>query len=279
MPKSIQKILNETKSGNKTELKLDDRGISHFTEYPEITTITSLSRLSLAHNKIKSLPLSISNLNNLTHLTLCNNHLQELPTSITKLENLISLNLSINKLKFLPKNFQFKNLQILDLSYNNLTENPNSLSVTLFNNFKLRALYLADNDLEYVPDGIYNLRGIIEILSLRANDLVNLPDFIGEFYNLKELYLNQNRLVVLPPSLAKLKQFRENQRNAENLVLELEGNYFVPPIMSRLGDNIQLMDFISEADYNGLYRKQIELNPTPPVKRDKSKKVSRKVKA
>ena len=278
MPKSIQKILNETKNERKNELRLDNRGISHFTEYPEITTISSLNRLSLAHNKIKSLPLSISNLFNLTHLTLCNNHLQELPTSITKLENLISLNLSINKLKFLPKNFYFKNLQILDLSYNNLTEDVSSLPLSLYQNNKIRALYIADNDLEMVPDGLYNFRGFLEILSLRANDIINLPDWIGDFINIKELYLNQNRLVVLPPNLAKLRQFRENQRNAENLILELEGNYFVPPIMSRLGDNIQLMDFISEADYRGLYRKQIELNPTPPMKRDKSKKVSRKMK-
>ena len=274
MPTKAQKLVAEAKAKQATELHLDDKAISAFTECPELPTLTGLTRLSLAHNKIKSLPPSISNLKNLTHLTLFNNHLQDLPSTLTQLENLISLNLGMNRLSTLPRQFKFDNLQILDLSYNNLTEH--SLPESLFENKNLRALYLSDNDLEHLPNGLSKLSYKLEVLTLRGNDLVEIPNFIGDFVNLKELILSQNRLIVLPPEFSYLKQFKEKSRNAELTTLELEGNHFVPPLMHKLGDITGLLDYITDGAYVGLYSKNQQLNPTPPAKRDKSKKISRR---
>lgn len=99
------------------------------------------------------------------------------------------LNVSINKLSSLPRGFgAFPVLEVLDLSYNNLNENtlPGNFFMMgncflikyllwLFYNFidlffaeTLRALYLGDNDFEFLPPGIGNLKNLqivsIEIL-------------------------------------------------------------------------------------------------------------------
>jgi Leucine-rich repeat (LRR) protein len=47
----------------------------------------------------------------------------------------------------------------------------------------LRALYLGDNDFEYVPSDVENLKNL-QILVLRENDLVALPK---EFVTLLQL--------------------------------------------------------------------------------------------
>ena len=271
MPTKPQKILAENKSKKHPELTLNDKAISSFTEIPDLPNLTHLTRLSLAHNKIKSLPPSISNLKNLTHLTLFNNNLQDLPSSLVNLDKLISLNLGMNKLSNLPRMFCFGshnaaianghmdqyshepsfygNLQVLELSYNNLNEN--TLPDSLFDNRNLRALYLSDNDFEYLPQGLQKLSQTLEVLALRSNDLIALPNYLGDFTNLKELILCQNRLVVLPPEFSNLKQFKETSRNYENTCLDLEGNHFVLPLMHKMGDIGGLLDYIRESAYIG----------------------------
>lgn len=47
-------------------------------------------------------------------------------------------------------------------------------------------------------------------------------------------------------------------------------------LASKIGDNVALLDYINEGNYIGIYRKSKQVNPTPPIKRDKSKKISRK---
>lgn len=56
-----------------------------------------ITRLSLAHNYIKTVPASISNLYNLEYLNLYNNHLEELPSTISTLPKLKILILAMNR--------------------------------------------------------------------------------------------------------------------------------------------------------------------------------------
>lgn len=147
---------------------------------------------------ISVLPAAIANLNNLEILNLSNNHLDELPLSLSAMPKLRILNCSINRLNSLPRwvtilfaavgdiehkfNFSgfgaFPVLEVLDLSYNNLNENvlpgnffklgktveweetccAKSLSLLLVET--LRALYLGDNDFEYLPPEVKNMKNL-----------------------------------------------------------------------------------------------------------------------
>lgn len=116
---------------------------------------------------------------NLEILNLANNQLQELPLSLSSMPKLRILNVSINKLNTLPRGFgAFPVLEVLDLSYNNLNEHtlPGNFFmmgkwpivdlkfITDRSPFKstetLRALYLGDNDFEYIPAEIGNLKNL-----------------------------------------------------------------------------------------------------------------------
>ena len=108
----------------------------------------------------------------------------------------------IFRLDTLPRGFgAFPVLEVLDLSYNNLNERI--LPGNFFMMVTLRALYLGDNDFEYIPPEVGNLKNV-QILGLRDNDLLDLPREIGELQRLRELHIQNNRLTVLPPEVANL---------------------------------------------------------------------------
>ena len=105
------------------------------------------------------IPPGIANLVNLEILNLANNHIEELPLSLSSMPKLRILNVSINRLNSLPRGFgAFPVLEVLDLSYNNLNEQ--SLPGNFFMMETLRALYLGDNDFEYIPSEVGNLKNL-----------------------------------------------------------------------------------------------------------------------
>lgn len=138
----------------------------------------NVTRITLSHNKISVIPPGIANLINLEILNLANNQIEELPVSLSSMPKLRILNVSINKLNTLPRGFgAFPVLEVLDLSYNNLNEHTlpgnffmmgnlihKQLTKVLYVNFylteTLRALYLGDNDFEYLPKEIGNLKNL-----------------------------------------------------------------------------------------------------------------------
>lgn len=143
-----------------------------------------VTRVTLSHNKIKVIPPGIANLNNLEILNLSNNQIEELPVSLSSMPKLRILNVSINRLNQLPRGFgAFPLLEVLDLSYNNLNENllPGNFfmmgtaiesycRIVYFNICfaeTLRALYLGDNDFEYLPAEVGNLKNL-QIVSAYA---------------------------------------------------------------------------------------------------------------
>lgn len=130
------------------------------TKHPLLpVSMTFITRLTLSHNRIHELPAGLANLINLEILNLSNNNLQELPVSISSMPKLRILNVSINRLNTLPRGFgAFPMLEVLDLSYNNLNENE--LPGNFFMMETLRALYLGDNDFEFIPANIGNLKNL-----------------------------------------------------------------------------------------------------------------------
>ena len=68
----------------------------------------------------------------------------------------------------------------------------------------------------------------LRILAIRDNDLVDVPQEIGELSGLRELHLQGNRLTVLPPSLGHLDFLSSRS------ILKLDNNPWVPPIEDQL---------------------------------------------
>ena len=68
----------------------------------------------------------------------------------------------------------------------------------------------------------------LRILALRDNELVDVPQEIGELSGLRELHLQGNRLTVLPPSLGHLDFLSSRS------ILKLDNNPWVPPIEDQL---------------------------------------------
>uniref|UniRef100_A0A915BXS7 Ras suppressor protein 1 n=1 Tax=Parascaris univalens TaxID=6257 RepID=A0A915BXS7_PARUN len=252
-----------------TEVEHVDRGLHSFQDISQIFRNEALTRLTLSHNKITSVPANIADLVNLQVLTLWNNQIEELPTSISSLSKLRILNVGMNRLSILPRGFgSFQALEVLDLTYNNLSER--SLPGNFFFMTTLRALYLGDNDFEYLPSDVENLSSL-QILVLRENDLLALPKEVAKLYRLKELHIQGNRLTVLPPEIATLDLVGPKQ------VFRLENNPWVQPIAEHLRNGpLALMDYLRSDSYKYLYgRQESGTTPVPPKSRNKEKKISR----
>jgi Leucine-rich repeat (LRR) protein len=188
---------------------------------PGLANLINLEILNLANNQIEELPTSLSSMPKLRILNLRFASEQHFPCPIfTK----INPNFSLNRLNSLPRGFgAFPALEVLDLTYNNLNET--GLPGNFFMIETLRALYLADNDFEFLPPEVGLLKNLQIVrqtlinsawldwhlfwfqLVLRENDLIDIPKEIGELQRLRELHLQGNRLTMLPPELGKLKTF------------------------------------------------------------------------
>lgn len=231
---------------NDNEADLSDKGINGLEEIPNIMYSHNITRLTLSHNKIKSLPPSVANLSNLEQLNLFNNQIEELPTSLSSMTKLKVLNLGMNRLSSLPRGFgAFPALEVLDLTYNLLNEK--SLPANFFMLETLRALYLADNEFEYLSPEIGSFK-TLQILVLRDNDLIMLPNEIGLLSRLRELHVQNNRLTVLPPEIGNLDLCSHRS------VVRMEGNPWVPPIADQLQIGVtHVIEYIRTDTYKFLY--------------------------
>ena len=128
--------------------------------------------------------------------------LTELPTEISELgniKNLEILELDDNNLTNLPKEIGYlTNLVVLSLSGNELTELPPEIG----NLTNLEILRLQNNQLEKLPVEFNNLVSLEE-LHLGYNKLQDLPN-ISNFTKLIELDLSGLQLTELPPGVSNL---------------------------------------------------------------------------
>ncbi|KAF6206914.1 hypothetical protein GE061_018150 [Apolygus lucorum] len=154
-----KKIIDEAREIQNPELDLAEKGIASFDEMPGLFNMMNITRLTLTHNKLKSVPPGLANLSNLEILNLFNNLLEELPISLSSLPKLRILNVGMNRLFSLPRGFgAFPALEVLDLTYNNLDES--GLPGNFYMLETLRALYLGDNDFEFLHPEIKQLKNL-----------------------------------------------------------------------------------------------------------------------
>lgn len=160
---------------------------------PNLSNLTSLTNLYLSNNGIRiannydndalnftNMESLLQNLTNLKELNLSYNEIQLIPDTITQLTNLENLDFSNNPhLKVLPINFgNLNKLKNLNLSFCSIEKIPNTFSELT----ELELLNLSKNKIE-------------------ENELKNICSLIKKFPNLKELYLNGNKLVNLDPEI------------------------------------------------------------------------------
>ncbi|XP_040202784.1 SLIT and NTRK-like protein 1 isoform X2 [Rana temporaria] len=150
---NLKAISTSTFKGMKrlVELDLSHNALTSF----KVDLPIMLQELNLDNNSFKSIP-DLSQLSSLTRLVLSNNHISTIPDSAFKgLNNLKVLELQKNTINSLSDKVfhDLKSLDLLDLSNNQLRELPNHLILNLVH---LTNFYLAGNVLTNIPDDFFD---------------------------------------------------------------------------------------------------------------------------
>jgi small GTP-binding protein len=167
--------------------------------------------------------------------------LTAIPAEVFDFVWLEALDLSSNQLSELPDSIsRLQNLSLLNLRNNQLRE----LTDSFFSLQNLSEIFLSSNQLRGLPDSFFSLQNL-SLLNLSSNQLSELPDSIYCLQNLFYLNLSYNQLREIPNSISCLQklselylsenQLRELPDSIGNLQklsrLYLDGNSLVnPPI-------------------------------------------------
>ena len=147
--------------------------------------------LNLEGNKLKNLPDSIKNLKELCFLELQRNELENIPDCIRSLESLSSLNLGGNRLRGIP--YWIGELQKLEMLRLSYNKISNSDYGNIFTWFS-----------SYWFKSMPNLKE----LYLDHNKLKNVPDSIKSMPNLENLHLAFNGLNSLPSWISRMQNLK-----------------------------------------------------------------------
>ena len=168
----------------------------------EQPTGTETTRVILPDQNLiaASLPEQLWSLTSVTHLNLARNKLSDISPAITQLFSLRYLNLSQNQLSHFPASITtLQALEDLDLSRNYLHEVPSAIGSLS----ALQHLNLMNNQLTSIPPALGNL-SLLYRLGLKGNQLTALPDSIAGLKGLVEMFITDNQLVALPDGMSGL---------------------------------------------------------------------------
>jgi Leucine-rich repeat (LRR) protein len=171
----------------------------------------NVTKIKLSNNRLNENDINFKKFKKCEVLYLKNNYFFTITLDICNLKNLRILKISRwSKDKYKDKIFtipnyisKLKNLEILDLSNNNINIVPSEICELI----KLKKLILSWNNFNEIPKEIGNLINL-QILDLSKNyrsesAFLELPKEIGNLYNLKELLL-QGVSCIIPKEIGKL---------------------------------------------------------------------------
>ncbi|KAJ2984916.1 hypothetical protein NUW58_g5812 [Xylaria curta] len=217
-------------------------------EHAELARLTGILRLTLANNRLKSLPQDFGSFRSLRVLNLSSNFLDKFPATLCTLESLVNLDVSFNAVASLPE--EIGNLRSLEKFVMTNNRLAGSLPSTFNRLANLRELDLKFNALTSI-DVISELPKL-EVLTVDHNQI---SQFVGSFERVRSLKLNGNPLtkfgIVSPMPTLKLLNLSDaqlasidgafnNMVNLERLNLDL--NYFVS-LPSTIGNLRRLEHF------------------------------------
>jgi len=166
--KSVAEVEKELLQINDIEIKEISLKKCRLSEIPQTLSNygSSLTKLCLSNNLIKSFPSIMCNFEKLTHLDLCSNSLTDLCPELINLQSLMEVNISSNRFTQVPK--------------------------CLYEIKSLEHLVADSNQISYIDvNGIKKL-SLLATLSLRNNSINNVPPELGELENIKSLNIDGN---------------------------------------------------------------------------------------
>ena len=199
---------------NLVHLERLDLSSNSLSELPDpLSALTQLRSLDLSYNGFTSLPVSLSSLTQLQLLNLVMNQLKELPEWLVHLGHLKILDVWGNPLSTLPQNITL--LELEEFSFNSSVVSV--LPQEIFNFVHLKRLDVSGyEELIELPEAIGQLKNL-EILHVTSTQITYIPDAIGNLSKLTSLSLDGNQLIDLPPSLAQLEHLEYFTLNENSL--------------------------------------------------------------
>ena len=154
----------------------------------------SLEALSLANNKLETLPGNLFELRNLQILNLLNNQLVSLPDQIGRLTSLLKFEIANNRIESLPSTFGDLSLLVkVNLECNKLKILPENLdrmsSCKYFN--------VNCNELSHLPRCLSRMPNLM-VLSACKNVISYIPSELSNSKSLRSLRLSANRIRLIP---------------------------------------------------------------------------------
>eukprot|EP00002_Diphylleia_rotans_P029197 TRINITY_DN5933_c0_g1_i1.p1 TRINITY_DN5933_c0_g1~~TRINITY_DN5933_c0_g1_i1.p1 ORF type:complete len:420 (+),score=79.70 TRINITY_DN5933_c0_g1_i1:954-2213(+) len=179
--------------------RLDLRGNNIVDIPPCFSTLKSLNYLRLCHNRIRALPNFFTSLSFLTHLDVSYNQISVIPEYLESLQSLQSLILDKNTLDTLP--YFFANMpNLVNLSFDVEILDSRALKFWQSITKASRNMDLSDCGLGLVPSCIFRLSQIRQ-LNLENNRIVEIPYSFLQLNQLKWINLSRNFLNQIPSFL------------------------------------------------------------------------------
>ncbi|XP_011899385.1 PREDICTED: PH domain leucine-rich repeat-containing protein phosphatase 2 isoform X3 [Cercocebus atys] len=210
----LKTMVIENLEGNKhiTHVDLRDNRLTDL----DLSSLCSLEQLHCERNQLRELTLSGFSLRTLyassNGLTAVN--VYPVPSLLT------SLDLSRNLLECVPDwACEAKKIEVLDVSYNLLTEVP----IRILSSLSLRKLMLGHNHVQNLPTLVEHIP--LEVLDLQHNALTRLPDTLfskalnklNKLEQLEELNLSGNKLKTIPTTIANCKRLHTLVAHSNNI--------------------------------------------------------------
>uniref|UniRef100_A0A673VDD1 PH domain leucine-rich repeat-containing protein phosphatase 2 n=1 Tax=Suricata suricatta TaxID=37032 RepID=A0A673VDD1_SURSU len=210
----LKTIVIENLEGNKYITHMDLRD-NHLADL-DLSSLCSLEQLHCERNQLRELALSGFSLRTLrassNRLTAVN--VYPVPSQLTSLE------LSRNLLECVPDwACEAKKMEILDVSYNLLTEVP----MRILSSLSLRKLMLGHNQVQSLPALVDHIP--LEVLDVQHNVLTRLPDSLfskalnklNKLEQLEELNLSGNKLKTIPTTIANCRRLHTLVAHSNNI--------------------------------------------------------------
>ncbi|ELP94789.1 leucine-rich repeat containing protein, putative [Entamoeba invadens IP1] len=127
------------------------------------------------------------------------NTLEEIPVGLLNVTRMNACDLSWNRIKSFNPRISWIRLQVLDLSFNELSV----IDMTISKLVNLKRLNLSFNSIVSVPNYISNLSSL-ERFYIAGNKLKDLPNEMESLVELTVLHLGENQFNEIPPVIIKI---------------------------------------------------------------------------